>query len=59
MSCKTSGNDLYFTLDYYTCTALCLAGYYNSAYECLNCDTQCYTCSGPTNKNCSSCSTKG
>ncbi len=59
MSCNTSGYYLYYTLDSYTCTPHCLAGYYTESYECLTCDNQCYTCSGPSNKDCSSCSTKG
>ncbi len=40
---------------YNTCASTCLHGFYIEDEECLPCDSECATCSGPAQSECTSC----
>ena len=39
----------------FNCTRTCPNNRYQSGWDCLLCDPSCKTCSGPTNRHCTSC----
>ena len=61
LTCYTTGSNKYFMNVNSSCNPACPPiGYYtDTSYNCLSCDSTCYTCNGTAATNCLTCDTTG